>query len=131
VRALLAATLRANRTFPARALLDAAKPLVQYQVTVTNTGPVDSDDAVLGFLVPPGAGENGVALQTLFGFERVHVPAGGSATVYLYPSLLDFTHVGVEGARSVLAGRYAVRFGVREGAALGQGFLEHSLTLTE
>ena len=30
---------------------------------VTNTGTVDSDDVVLGFLVPPGAGQDGVALQ--------------------------------------------------------------------
>ena len=40
-----------------------------YWVNVTNTGPVDSDDVVLGFLVPPGAGTNGTPLQQLFGFE--------------------------------------------------------------
>ena len=40
-----------------------------YWVNVTNTGPVDSDDVVLGFVVPPGAGQNGVPLQQLFGFE--------------------------------------------------------------
>ena len=36
---------------------------------------------VLGFLVPPGAGERGVPLQTLFGFERVHVKAGQTVMV--------------------------------------------------
>jgi hypothetical protein len=30
---------------------------------VTNTGSVDSDDVVLGFLVPPGAGTDGIPLQ--------------------------------------------------------------------
>lgn len=54
------------------------------QVTVTNTGKMDADDVVLGFMVPPGAGVDGVPLQTLFGFERVHVPAGQSVSVYLY-----------------------------------------------
>jgi beta-D-xylosidase 4 len=39
------------------------------QVNVTNTGSVDSDDVVLGFLTPPGAGQNGVPIQQLFGFE--------------------------------------------------------------
>ena len=51
-------------------------PAIQYTVTVTNTGKVDSDDAVLGFIAPPGAGQNGVPLQTLFDFQRIHVPAG-------------------------------------------------------
>lgn len=37
--------------------------LVEYAVNVTNTGSVDADDAVLGFLVPPGAGKDGVPLQ--------------------------------------------------------------------
>ena len=39
------------------------------KVTVTNTGKLDADDVVLGFLTPPGAGQNGVPLQTLYGFE--------------------------------------------------------------
>ena len=34
-----------------------------YAVNVTNTGTIDADDVVLGFLVPPGAGTGGVALQ--------------------------------------------------------------------
>ena len=63
--------------FPSSALISSYAPLVNYEVKVTNTGTVDADDVVLGFLVPPGAGVNGVPLQTLFGFERVHVPASG------------------------------------------------------
>lgn len=53
-----------------------AAPLVNYMVNVTNSGEMDADDVVLGFLVPPNAGKDGVPLQTLFGFERVHVKAG-------------------------------------------------------
>ncbi len=40
---------------------------------VTNTGTVDSDDVVLGFLVPPGAGTNGVPLQVrgVYNYRKV------------------------------------------------------------
>jgi hypothetical protein len=40
-------------------------------VNVTNTGSVDSDDVVLGFLVPPGAGIDGVPLQVRFCLQSV------------------------------------------------------------
>merc|ERR1712187_684967 len=99
-------------------------PLAGYVVMVANTGTVDSDDVVLGFLTPPGAGKDGVPLQTLFGFERVHVKAGQNVTVSLYPSATDFMHVDRQGRRTVLAGDYTVRFGVRDTAACGMGFVE-------
>ena len=88
---------------------------------------------VLGFLVPPGAGERGVPLQTLFGFERVHVKAGESATVFLYPSLTDFAIADIEGHRAMLPGQYTVRFGLSQAmgvqaAAHGVGFAEVPLT---
>ena len=98
------------------------------RLQVTNTGTVDSDDVVLGFLVPPGAGVDGVPLQELFGFERVHVPAGQTVTVYLGAQGVRFTQAGVDGVRRVLAGEYVVRFGVRETAALGMGFAETRFT---
>ena len=91
---------------------------------VTNTGSVDSDDVVLGFLVPPGAGTNGVPLQELFGFERVFVRAGETVTVYLGAQGVRFTQADAAGVRRVLPGDYTVRFGVRETAAHGMGFAE-------
>ena len=127
-------TWRSNRTFIAKALLEPLAGAVPYSVNVTNTGTVDSDDVVLGFLVPPGAGTGGVPLQQLFGFERVHVPAGETVTVSLYPELLEFSQVGVDGQRAVLPGRYTVRFGLERGSAIADadaggtgGFAEHSL----
>jgi beta-D-xylosidase 4 len=96
----------------------------QFWVNVTNTGAVDSDDVVLGFLVPPGAGANGVPLQELFGFERVFVPAGQTVTVYLGAQGVRFTQAGEDGVRRVLKGEYTVRFGVKETAAGGMGFAE-------
>ena len=126
----------ANRTFLARDQLlgAAAAPLepaglVRYQVNVTNTGLVDSDDAVLGFMRPPGAGEGGVPLQVLLGFSRVHVKAGRTELVELYPeTMLEFSQVGTDGRRYVLPGEYTVRIGVEETAALGGGFFEHTFT---
>lgn len=80
---MLATTKASNRTFPSSQLLADAAPLVSYSVNVTNTGKMDADDVVLGFLVPPGAGVNGVPLQSLYAFNRVHVPAGKTVTVEL------------------------------------------------
>lgn len=116
-RAILAGMRAANESFARGPALDdegrrAGGPLVGFLVNVTNTGPRDADDVVLGFLVPPGAGKGGVPLQSLFGFERVHVKAGGSATVYLYPQLLDFTQVDGTGRRRAWPGQYTVQFGV-------------------
>ena len=101
--------------------------LVNYLVNVTNIGGVDSDDVVLGFVHPPGAGSNGVPLQSLFGFERVHVKAGQSVTVFLAPALREFTQVGVGGERRVVAGEYRFRFGLTETVSAGGGYVEHKV----
>ena len=96
----------------------------EFWVNVTNSGTVDSDDVVLGFLTPPGAGINGVPLQELFGFERVFVPAGQTVTVYLGAQGVRFTQAGEDGVRRVLRGEYTVTFGVQETAAHGMGFAQ-------
>ena len=107
---------------------DRATAPAKYVVNVTNTGAMDADDVVLGLMKPPGAGTHGVPLQTLFGFERVHVRVGESVPVTLYPSMTDFTHATSSGERIALAGEYTVQFGIRETQSLGQGFAEHKLT---
>jgi len=127
VREMLSRTTTAGRTFPS--LDSISKPLINYEVNVTNTGKIDADDVILGFLVPPNAGKDGIPLQTLFGFERVHVKAGQTVTVWLYPSLLDFTMVNIKGQRSVLAGEYTVRFGVAATSEYGQGFVESKVMM--
>jgi len=112
---------------PAFPSLASAGPAVSYAVNVTNTGSIDADDVVLGFLVPPGAGKDGVPLRSLFGFERVHVPAGTTATVWLYPTDTDFAIAREDGNRVPLAGDYTVQFGVKETFTHGQGFAEVTL----
>jgi hypothetical protein len=116
--------------FPSSRLVNEAAPLAPYVVNVTNTGAIDADDVVLGFLRPPGAGVGGVPLQTLFGFERVHVKAGQTVSVYLYPSVSDFTQVGSDGIRQVLTGEYTVAFGIPQTEAHGMGYITHTITTT-
>lgn len=130
VRSMLAKTRQDGRIFPSLELVDGMAPLVQYTVNVTNTGTVDADDVVLGFLKPPGAGENGVPLQSLWGFERIHVQAGATVTVSLYPSLTDFTQVNEAGVQEVLSGIYVFSFGVLEATTHGMGFAEHTISTT-
>jgi beta-D-xylosidase 4 len=83
-----------------------------FAVNVTNTGSVDSDDVVLGFLVPPGAGQGGVPLLDLVGFERVFVRAGETVTVWLGVRARDLTAVDALGRREARAGAYTLRVGV-------------------
>ena len=107
--------------------LAAVPSICQYQINVTNTGTVDADDVVLGFISPPGAGTNGIPLQSLFGFERVHVRAGQSKVVSLYPASTEFATTNVQGERQVLQGEYRVSFGVPEAANHGMGYVSTKL----
>jgi len=123
VHGMLSAARGAGRPeFPE--LETAMKPLTTFAVNVTNTGKFDADDVVLGFLTPPQAGQNGVPIQSLFGFERVHVKAGQTVTVYLAAGYKDFTLVSEEGHRNVGLGQYKAHFGVRESKQHGMGFAE-------
>ena len=98
-----------------------------FVINVTNTGTVDADDVVLGFISPPGAGTDGLPLKELFGFERVHVKAGQTTTVWLYPAMTAFSQTSRNGERTPLSGEYRVSFGVGESARLGMGFAETSI----
>jgi len=50
-------------------------------VTVTNTGTIAGNDAVLAFSVPPNPGKDGAPLKSLFGFERIYLSPGETKTV--------------------------------------------------
>merc|ERR1712087_252243 len=102
-----------------------------HTVSVTNTGKLDADDVILGFLQAPGAGKAGVPLQILFGFERVHVKAGETVKVWLYPTAANFIQFDRQGKRKVVAGEYGVHFGVREAAVYGMGFVEATLKMED
>jgi len=125
VRHVLSKSAAEGRYFPSLESLNA--PMAEYRVDVTNTGNYDADDAVLGFIVPPDAGKDGVPLKYLFGFERVHVPRGKTVSVFLYPSVSDFTKVDVYGNRVPVPGDYVVQFGVTETHQYGQGLAVHKI----
>jgi len=125
VREALAKTTAEKRFLPELALI--SQPLTTYTVNITNTGNYDADDVVLGFVTPPGAGNNGVPLKNLYGFERVHVGKGQSVTVTLNPTLRDFTQVDEDGNRYAHPGEYTFEFGVQETQAFGQGFTVHKV----
>ena len=97
--------------------------LAAYSVNVTNTGALDSDDVVLAFLEPPGGGQGGVPLQELVGFQRVHVRAGETVTVWIGLAARDLTGVDGRGRRVARPGLYTLRVGVvgRWGGARGGG----------
>jgi hypothetical protein len=93
-------------------------PLLTYAVNVTNTGRLDSDDVVIGFIVPPGAGANGTALQELAGFQRVHVPAGATVTAWIgvpATAMMELTGEG-GGQWAPRLGRYTLRIGAEHHA---------------
>ena len=117
-----AAAKATSRCARSAALTDSVGAIAQHKVTVTNTGSRDADHVVLGILKPPGAGQGGVPLQSLYDFARVHVRAGQSVTVALNASALDFTQVDETGQRAVLRGRYEFQFGIPETEPMGQGF---------
>ena len=79
-------------------------------------------------LVPPGAGENGVPRQLLFGFERVRVPAGGSAAVHMAVEARHLTRVE-GGARVPLRGTWRVVFGVEHEGRAATARVEHEVEL--
>ena len=103
------------------------QPAAEYLVNVTNTGARDADDVVLGFIELPGAGTDGRPIKSLFGFERVHVRAGTTVSVWLSVPLGAFAAVGADGVRRVVPGRYVVSLGVHEGSIHGMGFARASL----
>jgi hypothetical protein len=121
VRSLLARHVEA-RPFPPQHETDALGAVANHTITVTNTGAIDADDVVLGFVKAPGAGLGGVPLQSLYDFRRVFVPAGKSVDVTLASSALDFTQVDAGGVRRALPGVYTFQFGIPETSQEGQGF---------
>jgi len=125
IREAVAKTMAEGRFFPSMELF--SQQLAAYQVNVTNTGNYDAEDVVLGFVVPPGAGTNGIPLKNLFGFERVHVAKGQTVTVTLNPSLRDFIQVNNEGKIFPHPGEYIFQFGVQETQEYGQGFAFHKV----
>ena len=89
----------------------AGDALVRHEVNVTNTGSVDSAISILAFNAPPGAGKDGVPLKQLYGFEKIFLRAGESATVFFSMMARDLTLVDSNGDRHAGVGAWGVHIG--------------------
>ncbi|KAJ8604330.1 hypothetical protein CTAYLR_002499 [Chrysophaeum taylorii] len=99
---------------------------VAFAINVTNTGAIEADDVVLGFLAPPGAGREGMPLKSLVAFDRVTLAPGQTRTVWLYPDLSAFTFAKTPKSRRLepVPGTYRFTVGVPETREFGMGFLD-------
>eukprot|EP01095_Lingulamoeba_sp_RSL-Kostka_P009401 TRINITY_DN3243_c0_g2_i1.p1 TRINITY_DN3243_c0_g2~~TRINITY_DN3243_c0_g2_i1.p1 ORF type:complete len:488 (+),score=165.70 TRINITY_DN3243_c0_g2_i1:127-1590(+) len=57
---------------------------IYYRVNVTNTGNMEGDDVVLGFVYPNA---EDAPFKKLFGFERIHLNPGETKEVYFFQSV--------------------------------------------
>ena len=154
VNEMLNHTAQQRLAFPSASMLQEAAPLVQYQVPSTlsllwshcpdqrhqhrlhgrgRRGPRFPYPSRSTCLWPSCSAVQGRdKLEPRFrpcSASRVHVKAGETVSVYLYPSLADYTQVSLTGERSAMAGEYQIKFGLQETAELGMGFAETKLTL--
>ena len=107
-------------------------PLLNYTVRVFNMGSMDSDEVVLGFFSPPGAGTHGIPLQVLFDFHRVHVSAGASVDVFFSLQARHLTQVVSDPENKSVrvplsSGPARVFFGVSHEGVVATARVEHDL----
>jgi hypothetical protein len=95
-------------------LREPASIVATVTIKVTNTGNVAGDDAVLYFVVPPNAGQNGVPLKYLAGFQRVTLNPGQSTTVTFNVAATDLSLPGLDGMYRTRHGEWIVKIGVGE-----------------
>jgi len=80
----------------------------QYTVVVKNTGQVESDDVVLGFITSK---DPDAPLKELFGYERVHLKPGENATVHFSVPPQVLSHVDIYGNEEIRPGVYKISIG--------------------
>jgi beta-glucosidase len=87
--------------------LKAGDPLTA-TVTVTNAGAMAGDEVVEAYVKSPA---EGAPIQSLVGFERVHLAAGASKEVTLKIAPRSLSVVDGDGNRSIAAGKYTLTLG--------------------
>ena len=80
---------------------------INFTVVVTNTGKVDSDVSVLGFITAQEQPD--APLKELFDFGRVHLTAGESATVHLTVAPSGLSLVDEYGVEAIRPGHYKIQ----------------------
>ena len=86
-----------------------AAPLSTVTVTVTNTGSVTSDYAILVFAVPPTPGQGGAPLQSLIAFDRINLAPGATQSVSFPIVSQSLAYGGESGALVSAAGQWGLR----------------------
>jgi len=95
-----------------RKLREPGAPVATVTVKVTNTGNVAGDDSVLYFVTPSNAGQNGVPLKYLAGFQRVSLTPGQSTTVSFDTLATDLSLPGIDGQYRTRTGPWGIQVGV-------------------
>ena len=85
-----------------------AAPLSAVTVTVTNTGTVTSDYAILVFAVPPSPGQGGAPLKSLVAFDRINLTPGATQTVSFPLSAHALVYGGDSGALVSAVGQWGL-----------------------
>ena len=96
-----------------------------YSVTVQNIGKVTGDEVVLAFTIPKALSLRGslgasvpIEKKKLFGFQRVTLEAGASATLSFELAPAHLSMVGEDGHTSLHSGEFEVAFTRGHGAGL-------------
>ncbi len=93
---------------------DTKDVLIQaFRVNVTNTGPMNGDDVVLAYIVPPQVLREGVTppIKQLFGFERVNLNVGETKQVFFSLKIESILTIARDGSKWVHPGQYHIVIG--------------------
>ncbi len=88
--------------------LVAGQPLT-VDAEVKNIGQRDGDEVVQVYLTYPKV--PGAPIRALCGFQRVHIPAGGTQSVHLTIDARSLSHVSESGERVIAEGSYTLSIG--------------------
>jgi beta-glucosidase len=86
-----------------------ADGVVTVSVDVSNAGAMDSDEVVQLYVTHPG--QDGAAIRTLQGFERVHIKKGQTRTVRFTLKDRQLSFVDPQGRRRIAAGQTGIWVG--------------------
>ena len=91
--------------------------VVEWKFVVVNTGDVDSDHVILGFVIGPNAGKGGRPKKSLVEFKRVHVRRDHVQEVTFELRARHFAVARYDGKLQVEEGEYTLELGLPETAA--------------
>jgi hypothetical protein len=84
-----------------------------YRVNVTNTGDLEGNDVVLGYVTPPEESLNDPSppIKRLFAFQRVHLDVGQTIQIYFPLNIQSLLTIGHDGSKWLEPGSYTIIIG--------------------